>query len=66
MAAKMNDGHQQTADATIEVIVRRISYETPTVLSYDLRPTNGAPLPSSTRAPISTSIFPMVWCGNTL
>lgn len=42
----MNDGHQQTADATIEVIVRRISYETPTVLSYDLRPTNDAPLPS--------------------
>lgn len=42
----MNDGHQQSVDATIEVIVRRISYETPTVLSYDLRPTNGAPLPS--------------------
>lgn len=42
----MNDGHQQTTDATIEVIVRRISYETPTVLSYDLRPANGRPLPS--------------------
>jgi len=46
MAADMNDGHQQTADATIEVIVRRISYETPTVLSYDLRPVSGASLPS--------------------
>ncbi len=42
----MNDGHQQTTDATIEVIVRRISYETPTVLSYDLRPVDGGPLPS--------------------
>ncbi|PWK76723.1 PDR/VanB family oxidoreductase [Aminobacter sp. AP02] len=42
----MNDGHQHDGDATIEVIVRRISYETPTVLSYDLRPTNGGPLPS--------------------
>lgn len=42
----MNDGHQDNAGATIQVIVRRMSYETPSVLSYDLRPADGGPLPS--------------------
>jgi ferredoxin-NADP reductase len=45
MAATMNDGHQENSGATIQVIVRRMTYETPTVLSYDLRPAHGAPLP---------------------
>ena len=42
----MNDGHQENSGATIQVIVRRMSYETPSVLSYDLRLADGGPLPS--------------------